>query len=450
MKRVMAFFMSLALVMGLFSVSAVEVQAEDIPVEITVMGQDLWAGQTCEVAVSIENKSDAVLDLSQYDFTFRSSYEWTLDPDYAERLNAKIEPDDSIYLYYEVAVPQDATPIVQFGALLQEKEGTGTGLQEVYNAKEFFVFEIVNDVLTYKREELGSKYRLRWDLDEHSNKDYGLVSGGAGNATELPGEDGRYMEFIDPEHPSTAWVGVDNGYTFESIALVPENAGTITRVEYSESLFVIDLNAPATIKVRTATQKNIETTEEGVILDKSGQEEMPSDVKLVVNDKKDTTAEEKMAVSKLGVENAQVKAYDLLLQDALGNDVAFDGTVKVSLPIPKGWDGSATKVYYADSETGTLTDMKGVVNSDGTYISFNAEHFSTYLLVDTSEDVSKETVKPGNNKPEKPEGTENVTDTNKDNVPKTGDTQNISLWIVMVLASLILFVSGIVKKELAR
>lgn len=113
-----------------------------------------------------------------------------------------------------------------------------------------------------------------------------------------------------------------------------------------------------------------------------------------------------------------------------------NGKVKISIPIPTGFD-TAKLVVYRISEDGTKT--KYDVNIAGEYATFETDHFSTYVLAE-------------NNVITNTDNTKNTTDTEpnientktnkgeKDDTPKTG---NINI-IVYVLVLAILSGVGIV------
>lgn len=83
-----------------------------------------------------------------------------------------------------------------------------------------------------------------------------------------------------------------------------------------------------------------------------------------------------------GVKTEDVKyvAYDISLLNSKQEKIQPNGEVTVKLPCPAGYDGTKCKVYYMD-ESGKFTDMQAAYE-DG-YISFAANHFSTYLVTET-------------------------------------------------------------------
>lgn len=111
------------------------------------------------------------------------------------------------------------------------------------------------------------------------------------------------------------------------------------------------------------------------------------------------------------VDADDVYILDLHFENADGEEVKVNATMTVTVPIPEGWDPATTAVYYVNPETGEVTNMNGVVSEDRKTITFTTTHFSYYALV-------QETVK--------------TADTN---TVKTGDNNNVVLWMVVLLAA---------------
>lgn len=108
-----------------------------------------------------------------------------------------------------------------------------------------------------------------------------------------------------------------------------------------------------------------------------------------------------------------------------------NGKVKISIPIPTGFD-TAKLVVYRISEDGTKT--KYDVNIAGEYATFETDHFSTYVLAE-------------NNVITNTDNTKNTTDTEpnientktnkgeKDDTPKTGNINIIGYVLVLAILS---------------
>lgn len=80
---------------------------------------------------------------------------------------------------------------------------------------------------------------------------------------------------------------------------------------------------------------------------------------------------------------ARYALYDINLTDAAGKTINPDGTVTVSIIVPKALNGEKCNVYYVSD------DLKTTKKLDSTYkdgvISFKAEHFSYYAIVEDTD-----------------------------------------------------------------
>lgn len=80
---------------------------------------------------------------------------------------------------------------------------------------------------------------------------------------------------------------------------------------------------------------------------------------------------------------ARYALYDINLTDAAGKTINPDGTVTVSIIVPKTLNGEKCNVYYVSD------DLKTTKKLDSTYkdgvISFKAEHFSYYAIVEDTD-----------------------------------------------------------------
>lgn len=80
---------------------------------------------------------------------------------------------------------------------------------------------------------------------------------------------------------------------------------------------------------------------------------------------------------------ARYALYDINLTDAAGQTINPDGTVTVSIIVPKALNGEKCNVYYVSD------DLKTTKKLDSTYkdgvISFKAEHFSYYAIVEDTD-----------------------------------------------------------------
>ena len=79
--------------------------------------------------------------------------------------------------------------------------------------------------------------------------------------------------------------------------------------------------------------------------------------------------------------NVKIDPYEISLIDGAGYVVQPNGTVTVMLPLPEDFDPETTEVYYTDDD-GNMIDMKAYILNG--YVFFTAEHFSKYVIVDTT------------------------------------------------------------------
>ena len=68
------------------------------------------------------------------------------------------------------------------------------------------------------------------------------------------------------------------------------------------------------------------------------------------------------------------------------------GKVKISMPIPSGYDKSNLVVYRVDDD-GTITEY--TVTVSGEYPTFETDHFSTYVIAEKMTGEKDETPKTG-------------------------------------------------------
>ena len=81
------------------------------------------------------------------------------------------------------------------------------------------------------------------------------------------------------------------------------------------------------------------------------------------------------------LENYNHEAYDVSLTFNGEAVQPVGGAVTVKLPIPAGYNKNSIVVYYVD-DNGNKTDMHATVEGD--YAVFTVDHFSTYVVVDTT------------------------------------------------------------------
>lgn len=140
------------------------------------------------------------------------------------------------------------------------------------------------------------------------------------------------------------------------------------------------------------------------------------------------------------------KAFDITLK-ANDTNIQPNGKVKISIPIPVGFDVSKLIVYRLD-ENNTKTEYQ--VTTANEYATFETDHFSTYILGEKSE-LSNETQ---DNVDENIGGT--FTGTNNTKLPQTGEETNaFAEWLTIAISLMIFwFVSMLLidheKKKMTK
>ena len=150
------------------------------------------------------------------------------------------------------------------------------------------------------------------------------------------------------------------------------------------------------------------------------------DVKLVVTPIT-SGADYDNAFATLAEVGKKFKLYEIHFEDANGNEVQPNGTVKVSYPIPAGYD-AANVVLYRINDDGSKTLIKGVV--DGNYYTVITKSFSTYALVEKDSAITDD-----QNTQDVNNNCSNVPGSPQTGAPQTGDNSNIMLWFMLALAS---------------
>ena len=116
-----------------------------------------------------------------------------------------------------------------------------------------------------------------------------------------------------------------------------------------------------------------------------------------------------------------------------------NGKVKVSIPVPTGYDTSKIVVYRV-AEDGTKTKYDTTIK-DG-YITFETDHFSNYVV---AEEKSTETTTT-NKETSTTSDTTNTTKRELDNTPKTGEETNVATIISSVLSLVSMVGIALVKR----
>ncbi len=171
----------------------------------------------------------------------------------------------------------------------------------------------------------------------------------------------------------------------------------------------------------TETEVNIEDSNTNIKIETSTKI-VPEDTKLVVESIKEGTIYNTL-VKVLEDNTSKFVAFDISL---INNNIKVqpNGKVKLSIPIPSGYDTSRLTVYRVD-ENETKTEY--TVKVEDNYATFETDHFSTYVLA------------------EKANIEDNTNEHIKDETPKTGSNDIVTI-VCSVLSALSVAGIAIVKK----
>ncbi len=118
-----------------------------------------------------------------------------------------------------------------------------------------------------------------------------------------------------------------------------------------------------------------------------------------------------------GGEYESFKSFDISFADENNNKVQPNGYVTVKLPLPEGYNGETTVVYYISSD-GVKEKLESRYES--VYIVFETNHFSEYVLVDESSKIDTPTEPEKPTEPETPIEPEEPTENCSCNCHKSG------------------------------
>ena len=164
---------------------------------------------------------------------------------------------------------------------------------------------------------------------------------------------------------------------------------------------------------------------------------VPENTKLVAEEVK---SGDKYNVVVKAIENDVEKfvLYDISL---VNNNATIqpNGKVKVSIPVPDGYDTSKIVVYRV-AEDGTKTEYKTTIK--GGFITFETDHFSNYVVAEKADTTTT--------KDETENTTTNTTNTNTserklDTTPKTGLEENSNIIISTILSIVSIVGIAVVK-----
>lgn len=265
---------------------------------------------------------------------------------------------------------------------------------------------IENGVMTFDDDPdglLGEWYRLGIETGEGVVCS-GSVSGSGYWAMTVPA---AYLDEDDPDYAPNSYTGPyyirgnhggmashisfycpDGTDPLLEATLEPASAGTVAQAQ--PGVWMVQLNAPATLKVSKVAEGDTATVtvpnEQGASLsvEVADQEELQewSSLGLVTDPLSDDVAQKAQEAVAIAFGNATyMQALDIHLVDARGDETAIPGgkTVTVTLPIPEGWATDGLRVLHV-SDDGTVTDMNAVVDAQARTVSFATNHFSTFVL----------------------------------------------------------------------
>lgn len=145
------------------------------------------------------------------------------------------------------------------------------------------------------------------------------------------------------------------------------------------------------------------------------------------------------AVTALGKDVSKFEMYDINL---ISNNTKIqpNGKVKVSIPVPSGYDTSKIVVYrVADDGTKTKYD---ITITDG-FIVFETDHFSNYIVAEQSASTEN-TKQDDNTNNTKSESTK--TDRKLDDTPKTGEETNVTSVVASIISIISTIGLAVIKK----
>ena len=213
-------------------------------------------------------------------------------------------------------------------------------------------------------------------------------------------------------------INIPEGYTVTYEGVGSENY-IIARKEKSTSE-ITQTDTTTSIKLDTTT---------GVV---------PANTKLIAN-KVTEGKTYNTIVEALGSNVSKFVLYDISLTSNNAT-IQPNGKVKISIPVPNGYDTSKIVVYRI-AEDGTKTKYDTTINNG--YVIFETDHFSNYVVAEetiTNNDTTKEpteTQKQPDNKP--------TTSGKLDDTPKTGADNTMSV-ICSIVSVLSIIGIAIIKK----
>lgn len=371
---------------GTFILSGFPVYAGDsdqLEVTCSEYDQEVLVGSDSKeymnsLAVYIENSGSQPVDLSEYEVTIKETSDTgSLSVDPAVK-DYEVEPGEGAAVYLEYAVAENCmAEKITYKAEITEKDGTNRFESEEYT---LIPFSVKDGVLEYNDESMQSKYRLQFEGDAHA-RFAELISGGEGNATEIRHTDGTVEYYLEPEAESSCRYTLDDGYEIGSFALDPEDAGTADLIAGS-SMVAVNLNNPAVLKV--SSREAIGDQEVSIVSGNGFSISAPATaeriegfpkLQLSTSVPEDAEKTKNQVTDWLGkTDRIQVYQLDVKGIDSVENGLKlFQPEVRVTMPIPEGWDSSRTAVVSVDEYGMSYTSVD--VSADGKSLSLDTELF---------------------------------------------------------------------------
>lgn len=200
---------------------------------------------------------------------------------------------------------------------------------------------------------------------------------------------------------------------------------------YTETYSADSIAKSVVIKEKVIEPIKEEETSTGIKLETTT-EIVPEGTKLVVEKVTEGT-NYNLVVEALGEDVEKFVAYDITLTSN-NAEIQPNGKVKISLPIPEGYDASKILVYRV-AEDGTKIKYDTTIEDD--YVVIEADHFSNYVIAqEKTQEQQPQQPSTDNTNTNKP------TNNNKlDETPKTGAETNV-VNIISILA--IISLAGII------
>ncbi|MBQ6395166.1 MAG: BspA family leucine-rich repeat surface protein [Atopobiaceae bacterium] len=222
-----------------------------------------------------------------------------------------------------------------------------------------------------------------------------------------PYTDGEGNLYCWPDAGSELFVEIPCERLVSGFALSPAGAGSV-RWDADLGAFEVSLTAPATLKISMERIEYVPASEDaptGVAVDVPASLVDEFDgVTLAVEERTgDAVEDAKVVISQYSEDGFTLDdavLLDIHYEDEAGSEIAApteaDGaSMKVTLPVPEGWDASKVRVYYMETSTNSdganftfPQDMNATPTADGKSVVFYTTHFSDYAMAYDMDAVS--------------------------------------------------------------